>query len=337
MGMNLIRALFVVACAVIGYLGFPGGLLGLVVGVVFSVVVVALEVTLHGLPANVLMGGVAGAFIGLALAISFGVAGRQLDLDSTSEAIIQGVALLTLSYLGMIIGALKGEKGEWWIPWKQWEGHPAESPPKILDTSVLIDGRIAEICESGFVDGRLLVPQFVLQELQQVADSSDPLKRARGRRGLDIVQRLQQSASMTLEIDTADFPKIPEVDHKLIELALARDGRVVTNDYNLAKVAQVRGVEILNINELANAVKPAFLPGERMKVYIVKDGKEPGQGVGYLDDGTMVVVDQANEDRGRTVDLEVTSVLQTSAGKMIFGKKPDPIAASPRAEVAVRR
>ncbi len=322
--MSIIRVLFILACAAIGFLGIPGGVSGLAVGLVFAVVVVLLEVKLHSIHPNVLMGGVVGTFMGLVLAMAFGVVGRQLDLSTTSEAVIQGVAVLTLAYLGMVIGSLKGQSGEWWIPWRPFlEDQRAGVADKILDTSVIIDGRIAEIAAAGFIDGTLLVPQFVLNELQQVADSSDALKRARGRRGLDILRDLQRSADLDVQIDATDFPGIAEVDSKLIELGIQRGGVVLTNDFNLAKVAQVRGVRVLNVNDLANAVKPAFLPGEPMSVFVVKEGKEAGQGVGYLDDGTMVVVDGASAHRGSTVDLIVTSVLQTSAGKMIFGRRKE--------------
>ncbi len=320
--MNIIRALFVLSCAAIGFLGIPGGIAGLLVGLLFAAVVVLLEVKLHGLHPNVLMGGVVGTFMGLVLAMAFGIVGRQLDLSVTAEAVIQGVAVLTLAYLGMVIGSLKGQSGEWWIPWKPFlDDQRSGVADKILDTSVIIDGRIAEIAATGFVDGTLLVPQFVLNELQQVADSNDALKRARGRRGLDILHDLQRSVDLDVQIDPTDFPGVAEVDSKLIELGIRRGGVVLTNDFNLAKVAQVRGVKVLNVNDLANAVKPAFLPGEPMSVFVVKEGKEAGQGVGYLDDGTMVVVDGASVHRGSTVDLVVTSVLQTSAGKMIFGRR----------------
>lgn len=341
MRMHIVRGLFALGCVLIGSFGFPGGLPGLAAGAFFALVVIVLEVQLHAVPANVLMGGVAGSFLGLALAIGLGIVARGLTLPASYSGIIQGVSLLTLTYLGLAIGASKGLLGEWWIPWKQWGGAPAESADKILDTSVIIDGRVAEVAETGFLEGRLVVPQFVLNELQAIADSSDSLKRARGRRGLDILRTLQQSADLEVEVETRDYPKIAEVDLKLIELAHDRGGRVVTNDFNLAKVAQVRGVDVLNVNGLANALKPAFLPGERMSVYVVKEGKEPGQGVGYLDDGTMVVVEDAAGDRGETVALEVTSVLQTSAGKMVFGRKPAEELDSPqgrevRPEAAVR-
>ena len=190
----------------------------------------------------------------------------------------------------------------------------------MLDTSVIIDGRIADICETGFIDGTLVVPQFVLKELQMVADSSDSMKRNRGRRGLDILQKIQKMAGVDVIISDMDFPDVREVDLKLIELARALQGKIVTNDFNLNKVAQLRGVEVLNINELANSLKPVVLPGEVMKVFILKEGKEYNQGVAYLDDGTMVVVDNARKMIGKTIDIVVTSVLQTTAGKMIFGR-----------------
>ena len=189
-----------------------------------------------------------------------------------------------------------------------------------MDTSVIIDGRIADIAETGFLDGILVLPQFVLRELQLVADSADSLKRNRGRRGLDVMQRIQKMASVTVQIVEDDFPSVREVDLKLIELAKLYEAKIVTNDFNLNKVAQLQGVEVLNINELANALKPIVLPGELMKVFILKEGKEYNQGVAYLDDGTMVVVDNARKMIGKTIDVSVTSVLQTTAGKMIFGK-----------------
>jgi uncharacterized protein YacL len=207
--------------------------------------------------------------------------------------------LLNLAALGGIFG---GEK-------------QAKRSYKILDTSVIIDGRIADIAETGFLDGVIVIPQFVLRELQLVADSADSMKRNRGRRGLDILQRIQKIASLTIQIVEDDFPAVREVDLKLIELAKVYEGKIVTNDFNLNKVAQLQGVEVLNINELANSLKPIVLPGEIMKVFILKEGKEYNQGVAYLDDGTMVVCDNARKMIGKTIDISVTSVLQTTAGK----------------------
>ena len=194
---------------------------------------------------------------------------------------------------------------------------------------MIIDGRIADVCETGFLDGTLVIPQFVLKELQLVADSADSLKRNRGRRGLDILQKIQKMSGVDVTISDIDFPEMREVDLKLIELGRTLQGKIVTNDFNLNKVAQLRGVDVLNINELANALKPVVLPGEFMKVFILKEGKEYNQGVAYLDDGTMVVVDNARRMISKNIDIVVTSVLQTTAGKMIFGRYIEAPGASP--------
>jgi uncharacterized protein YacL len=194
---------------------------------------------------------------------------------------------------------------------------------KVLDTSVIIDGRIADLCETGFIDGVLVVAQFVLRELQQIADSPDALRRNRGKRGFDVLQRLQRSPKIKVEITEVDFPQIREVDRKLIELGKTLGGKVFTNDYNLNKLAELSGVGVLNVNELANALKPVVLPGETMQVLVLREGKEAGQGVAYLDDGTMVVVDHGRKHVGQTVDVTVTSVLQTTAGRMIFTRLRD--------------
>ncbi|MBM7615336.1 PIN/TRAM domain-containing protein [Alkaliphilus hydrothermalis] len=192
--------------------------------------------------------------------------------------------------------------------------------PKILDTSVIIDGRIADICKTGFVEGPLIIPEFVLEELRHIADSSDSLKRNRGRRGLDILNKIQKELDIEVKIHSKDFDDLSEVDTKLLKLAQFLEGKVLTNDYNLNKVAEFQGVPVLNINELANAVKPIVLPGEEMLVQVIKDGKESGQGLAYLDDGTMIVVDSGKKFIGKNIDVLVTSVLQTAAGRMIFAK-----------------
>ncbi|GAA0729890.1 PIN domain nuclease [Clostridium malenominatum] len=206
---------------------------------------------------------------------------------------------------------------------KKAKGHKGD--PKILDTSVIIDGRIFDICQTGFVEGVLVIPNFVLEELRHIADSSDGLKRNRGRRGLDILNKIQKELNIEVQIYEKDFPDIAEVDSKLLKLAQVLNGKVITNDYNLNKVAEFQGVPVLNINELANAVKPVVLPGEEMRIQIMKDGKESGQGVAYLDDGTMIVVEGGRKFIGETVDVIVTSVLQTAAGRMIFAKQKDSV------------
>ena len=234
--------------------------------------------------------------------------------------------------MGIVIGA---RRGEWFEPARIVAAFKDASrlhQYKVLDTSVIIDGRIADICETGFLDGTLVVPQFVLRELQQVADSSDSMKRNRGRRGLDVLQRVQKMTNVHVQIVETDFPEVKEVDLKLIELAKRLSGKIVTNDFNLNKVAQLRGVAVLNINELANSLKPVVLPGEVLRVFVLKEGKEAGQGVAYLDDGTMVVVDQGKRAIGRTIEVTVTSVLQTTAGKMIFCRWPEASAAPAEGE-----
>ena len=234
---------------------------------------------------------------------------------------IQIVCLLIFVYFGAVTGASKGDLlnlGALGGVFSRETG--AQNTQKILDTSVIIDGRIADIAETGFLDGVLVIPQFVLHELQMVADSQDSQKRTRGRRGLDVLQRIQKITKVTVRIAEEDFPNVREVDMKLIELAKVYNCKIVTNDFNLNKVAQVRGVEVLNINELTNSLKPVVLPGELMRVFILKEGKEYNQGVAYLDDGTMVVVDNAKKMISKTIDISVTSVLQTTAGKMIFGR-----------------
>jgi uncharacterized protein YacL len=226
-----------------------------------------------------------------------------------------------MGYIGLMVGAAKGEYIDLSVLGGIFSDKAVvKEDYRILDTSVIIDGRIADVAETGFMGGTLIIPQFILTELQQVADSPDSSKRQRGRRGLDMLQRLRNNSKIDIQIVETDFPAVKEVDLKLIELGKQLDAMIVTNDFNLNKVAQLRGVLVLNINELANALKPVVLPGEAMRVFILKEGKEYNQGVAYLDDGTMVVVDNARKLIGKTADIAVTSVLQTTAGKMIFGR-----------------
>lgn len=251
--------------------------------------------------------------IGLILTIICSVMGY---LIASSLGLIIGFILAALAII--ILRGVKVEKLKFLhlgvlSRWPQRRGSN-----KILDTSAIIDGRIAEICKSGFIEGTLVVPRFVLEELQRIADSSDPLKRAKGRRGLDILNTIQRYEGMNVKVVDHDFPKIKEVDSKLVALAITMDARIITNDYNLNKVAQLQGVQVLNINELAHALKPAVLPGESLSIQIVREGKEPGQGVAYLEDGTMVVVEEGKRFLGKTIEVTVTSVLQTAAGLMVF-------------------
>jgi uncharacterized protein YacL len=266
--------------------------------------------------------------IGAAMGSILGIMGATLigflitvqgALPPDVRAYVTLVLLLLMAYVGLMVGAAKGE----FLDLSALGGFLRERSSrnmKILDTSVIIDGRIADIVETGFLEGVLVIPNFILRELQQIADSPDAHKRNRGRRGLDILHRLQTKHGVTVQFSDVDFPELRDVDQKLIELAKQLDAKIVTNDFNLNKVAQLRGVEVLNINELANALKPVVLPGETMRVFILKEGKEANQGVAYLDDGTMVVVDNARKMIGKTIEATVTSVLQTTAGKMIFGR-----------------
>jgi uncharacterized protein YacL len=233
-------------------------------------------------------------------------------------------SFVLLSYIGLAMGIkIDGDIGDLLFG-KTYEV-PVVSNYKILDTSVIIDGRIADLCETGFLEGTFITPHFILQELQHIADSSDSLKRARGRRGLDILHRIQKMNEIVVKIVEDDFPQIKEVDSKIVALAKKMGAKIVTNDLNLNKVAELHGVHVLNINELCNALKPVVLPGETMRVFILKEGKESGQGIAYLDDGTMIVVDEAKKWIGKNIDVVVTSVLQTTAGRMIFTRiKEDP-------------
>src|ERR1051325_772938 len=292
------------------------------VGVVAGVAIVLFEIRLKQISLKRLIGAAFGSVLGIlgAYLISL-VLGRAMPDSYNTVPFLQVVVLGCMTYCGLVVGATKGEMLNLTALGGLFGGEKASKNSfKILDTSVIIDGRIADIAETGFIDGALVIPQFVLRELQQVADSSDSMKRNRGRRGLDVLQRIQKMPQLNIKIVEDDFPAVREVDMKLIELAKLYACKIVTNDFNLNKVAQLRGVEVLNINELANALKPVVLPGETIRVFILKEGKEHNQGVAYLDDGTMVVVDNARKMISKTIDVSVTSVLQTTAGKMIFGK-----------------
>jgi uncharacterized protein YacL len=320
----LVRVIFILFVAITCYLIRPFGLnttLDAAVGVLLGIAIVVFEWRLIRVSLKRLIGAAIGSILGIFGAYLFALVIKNSLPDGATRNFLQLMVMLLMAYVGLIVGANKGDLLNLAALGGIFGGEKQlKKSYKILDTSVIIDGRIADIAETGFLDGIVVTPQFVLRELQLVADSGDSLKRNRGRRGLDILQRLQKVASLQVQIVEDDFPGVREVDLKLIELAKLYEGKIITNDFNLNKIAQLQGVEVLNINELANALKPIVLPGEAMKVFILKEGKEYNQGVAYLDDGTMVVVDNARKMIGKTIDVSVTSVLQTTAGKMIFGK-----------------
>jgi uncharacterized protein YacL len=270
-----------------------------------------------------LIGAAVGSILGIVGAYLIGM---LISAQETQAVPAEMKTFLTLcmafymGYIGLMLGAAKGDYIDLSVLGGIFSDKNVQQDYKVLDTSVIIDGRIADVAETGFLGGTLIIPQFILTELQQVADSPDSSKRQRGRRGLDMLQRLRNNSKIDIQIIETDFPAVKEVDLKLIELGKQLDAVIVTNDFNLNKVSQLRGVQVLNINELANALKPVVLPGEAMKVFILKEGKEYNQGVAYLDDGTMVVVDNARKLIGKNTEVAVTSVLQTTAGKMIFGR-----------------
>lgn len=328
----ILKMILITACSVSGYFiifnyyGFPLALIGLLLGLLIALFVIWAEQTIRQMSLRIISGGVLGMIIGLSIVfflaygLNFlGVTWERQNVAPWIYALMTGI----MGYLGLVIGSKKIEEFNFFrfIPTKESSDYN-----RILDTSVIIDGRIADICDTGFVHGKMLVPRFVLDELQYIADSSDSMKRSRGRRGLDILNRMQKSSGINIEIVDQDFPNIKGVDSKLIALATKMSGIIITNDFNLNKVAELQGIKILNVNELANALKPVVLPGETMNVKIIKDGKEPGQGVAYLDDGTMIVVDNAQKYIGSSVNVMVTSILQTTAGRMIFSELKDVVA-----------
>ena len=320
----LVRVVFALACVAAGYHFHPFGLTPYVdatIGLVFAVSVFLFEIRLRRASLRRLIGAAIGSIMGILGAYLMGLVLAWTSIPDGSRSFLDVALLLVMTYIGLVLGANKGDM----LNLQALGGlfgseRSMRRMPKVLDTSVIIDGRIADICEAHFLDGVMLIPQFVLRELQFVADSADSLKRQRGRRGLEVLQRIQKMPHLEVEIADDDFPSIADVDLKLIELAKRYDAKIVTNDYNLNKVATLQGIEILNVNQLANSLKPVVLPGETMRVFILREGKEYNQGVAYLDDGTMVVVDGARRMINKTIDITVTSVHQTTAGKMIFGR-----------------
>jgi uncharacterized protein YacL len=335
----LIRVVFTVILMAAGYVldpvgarngSPPGSLFGLptpfvsaLIALIIALAVILFEVRIQKASLKTLIGAAVGSILGIigGVLIGFLISYQESAAVHHSTKVFLTLTLVFLmAYVGLMVGAAKGDYLDLSALGGIFSDKATRRDVKILDTSVIIDGRIADIAETGFLSGTLVVPQFILRELQQVADSPDSSKRQRGRRGLDMLNRLQGNPALDIQVVDTDFPAVREVDLKLLELSKSLDGVVVTNDFNLNKVAQLHGIQVLNINELANSLKPVVLPGEAMRVFILKEGKEYNQGVAYLDDGTMVVVDNARRMIGKNADIAVTSVLQTTAGKMIFGR-----------------
>jgi len=320
----VVRAFLVACTGAVSYTLGPFGLRGFAaasVGFLIALVVLLAELRLRRAALSGLLGGGFGAVLGVFAALLVTLVISRTDEPEPTKSFLEFTALFAFGYLGLVLGSGRG--GELHVDALDeflGKNSAAAGSVKLLDTSVLIDGRIADICDAQFLEGVLGVPQFVLHELQMVADSSDALKRQRGRRGLEVLQKIQKMPQVEVRILEEDIPQASDVDHKLVELARRIGAKIVTNDFNLNKVATVQGISVLNVNQLAHALKPAVLPGEPMRVLILREGKESNQGVAYLDDGTMVVVDGARRMINKSVDVIVTSVHQTTAGKMIFGR-----------------
>ncbi|HLZ11686.1 MAG TPA: PIN domain-containing protein [Candidatus Acidoferrum sp.] len=337
-GVWLARAAFLAGIAALGASWQPfalGRLTAAAVGFVLAVALVISENWLRRGGIRSLAGGALGSLAGIAAALLVTlIVSRTSETDSTKSFLEFG-SLFAFAYLGLLLGAAKGGEIPSLLAARASDSiHSAalaDGSPKLLDTSVLIDGRIADICEAQFLDGPLHVPRFVLHELQQIADSSDTLRRQRGRRGLEVLQRMQKLRHAKVAVLEEDMPPDGEVDRSLVQLAKKTGAKIVTNDFNLNKVATVQGIAVLNVNQLANALRPAVLPGETMNVFILREGKEANQGVAFLEDGTMVVVDGARKFTNRKVDITVTSVHQTPAGKMIFGRMEERADGPPQA------
>ena len=294
------------------------------IGILFGVITVGIvwgsEYIMNSFGPKAILGGALGM---AAAALSYFALTQLLGILSIPESVFPYVSaafFLLLFHIGIRVGVNKGKEAE---DSSRRTGRTVDDT-KILDTSVIIDGRIADVAEAGFINGPLIVPKFIIKELQHIADSSEPIKRVRGRRGLDVLKRMQKDIqNVSIKITSHDFPNVKEADLKLVELAAKLKGVIITNDYNLNKVAGLQNVKVLNLNQLSNALKPVVLPGETMNIHVVKEGKENNQGVGYLEDGTMVVVDDAKRHLGNKIDVSVTSVLQTPTGRMIFSKVKD--------------
>jgi uncharacterized protein YacL len=322
MNLLLARLLFLVGSIMIGYQNadFKGPVLGMVIGAVAGLLLIFLEIGLRKVSTSGLSSSVFGLILGLIMAKLVGDAFSLTPINSESLASIRVTFTLVFCYLGMVMALRGKDEFNIIIPYVRLRRQDQAENILILDTSVIIDGRIIDIFKTKFIDGRIAIPKFVLKELQQIADSSDPIKRQRGRRGLEMLHSLQKEPGLDVALHEEDFPEINEVDAKLLKLAKLLDAKLVTVDFNLNRVAAIQGVKVLNINELANAIKTVVFPGEQLQIKLLREGKEHNQAVGYLEDGAMVVVEDGRRFIGQELKVVVTSVLQTQAGRMIFTK-----------------
>ena len=323
MNLLLARLLFVLGSMFIGYqTALPGGngFIGIAIGALAALVMILMEVGLRKVSVSGLSSSVFGLILGLIMAKLVGDAFSLASIDASLLSRIRVGLTLIFCYLGMVMALRGKDEFNIIIPYVRLRRQDQAQDVVLLDTSVIIDGRIVDICKTRFLGGKVIIPKFVLRELQQIADSSDPIKRQRGRRGLEILNTIQNEPGMDITIHEQDFTETSEVDAKLVLLAKLLEAKILTVDFNLNRVASIQGIKVLNINELANALKPVVFPGEVMHIKLIKEGKEHNQAVGYLDDGTMVVVEDARRLIGQDVKVAVTSVLQTQAGRMIFTK-----------------
>jgi len=319
----LVRILFILGGSIIGYQssvanGF--GVMGMLIGAAVALTMIFLELGMRKVSVSGLSSAVFGLILGLIMAKLVGDAFSLAALDADTLSRIKVGLTLIFCYLGMVLALRGKDEFNVIIPYVRLRRQDQGSDVILLDTSAIIDGRIVDICKTKFLGGKLVIPKFVLRELQQIADSTDPIKRQRGRRGLEILNNIQKEPGLDISINEEDFADTTEVDAKLVKLAKLMDAKILTVDFNLNRVASIQGIKVLNINELSNALKPVVFPGEEMRIKLIREGKEHNQAIGYLDDGTMVVVEEARKLLGQDVRVSVTSVLQTQAGKMIFTK-----------------
>ena len=323
MNLLLLRILFITGSMIIGYSSLVfknAAMVGLGLGAVAALVLILMEIGLRKVSVSGLSSAVFGLILGLIMAKLVGDAFTLSPLPAETLNSIRVTLTLIFCYLGMVMAVRGKDEFNIIIPYVRLRRQDQPEEITLLDTSVIIDGRIVDICKTKFLSGKIIIPKFVLRELQQIADSTDPIKRQRGRRGLEMLHTIQKESGLDITIHEGDFPETTEVDAKLVKLAKLLEAKILTVDFNLNRVATIQGIRVLNINELANAIKPVVFPGEEMQIKLIKEGKEHNQAIGYLDDGTMVVVEDARRLLGQEVKVAVTSVLQTQAGRMIFTK-----------------